>query len=623
MVQPAQKMHGHTLIPPAVTFQWTLDLFIRNLTSSNASIIKVLQDLPLFLHICPQVPVDAIKQPFLLCCGRNLMQSSLGSQLLIPMCRAITQLCCVFSKTTELVRPGYNSQVLDVLEDLLVFLVESQDRTVAQASVSMVPRYFNHYGHTLRSLTACLQLASHSDFEVRFMFRENRFVILALVCLIKSHLSSSPYLLALAKRKLSILAENQNLRLQELCRRFKIPICQSLAKLLIFLDDMDRGIKFLNLLSDSFGSPNFNVFLKMASGYILRDVAINPTVPFSSTIIKALASHLGVPVQELILDNFQYIFPFLLIHCTSSDHLKQCLAYMEEESGVGVGMLLRWNFQPIHNELLRQLSSHYQEVFTGLAMLAENFKEYHGPRPITTPEQMSEFLNPRMLGYITFFDSQLVSLTATLEEKKQILNSLARLMDMMGPQYITATRMKLMATLRITLRYTTEDFPQITCKLWKEFVHSIEDSALRTTLLHVVVALIPHLELYPEGVAKIFRYLILEKREVLSDSLGELYFIPDIPELEEVNAVLKHYTHKVKQSGFHLALNHYKKGLNHENLEVRLQALVKIKDHLAIHHSGYDPANIYNADETGLFFKLIPDRTLAHKDENCRGAKRM
>ncbi|UYV62857.1 TIGD6 [Cordylochernes scorpioides] len=40
-------------------------------------------------------------------------------------------------------------------------------------------------------------------------------------------------------------------------------------------------------------------------------------------------------------------------------------------------------------------------------------------------------------------------------------------------------------------------------------------------------------------------------------------------------------------------------------------------------NSGYDPTNIYNADETGLFFQLIPDRTLAHKDENCRGVKRM
>ncbi|UYV66317.1 hypothetical protein LAZ67_4001317 [Cordylochernes scorpioides] len=40
-------------------------------------------------------------------------------------------------------------------------------------------------------------------------------------------------------------------------------------------------------------------------------------------------------------------------------------------------------------------------------------------------------------------------------------------------------------------------------------------------------------------------------------------------------------------------------------------------------NSGYDPTNIYNANETGLFFQLIPDRTLAHKDENCRGVKRM
>ncbi|UYV64135.1 TIGD4 [Cordylochernes scorpioides] len=37
-------------------------------------------------------------------------------------------------------------------------------------------------------------------------------------------------------------------------------------------------------------------------------------------------------------------------------------------------------------------------------------------------------------------------------------------------------------------------------------------------------------------------------------------------------------------------------------------------------NSGCDPANIYNADETGLFFQLIPDRTLAHKDVNCRVA---
>uniref|UniRef100_A0A1B6KQS9 HTH CENPB-type domain-containing protein n=1 Tax=Graphocephala atropunctata TaxID=36148 RepID=A0A1B6KQS9_9HEMI len=34
-----------------------------------------------------------------------------------------------------------------------------------------------------------------------------------------------------------------------------------------------------------------------------------------------------------------------------------------------------------------------------------------------------------------------------------------------------------------------------------------------------------------------------------------------------------------------------------------------------------DPKNIFNVDETGLFFKCTPDKTLAFKDEKCHGGK--
>lgn len=36
---------------------------------------------------------------------------------------------------------------------------------------------------------------------------------------------------------------------------------------------------------------------------------------------------------------------------------------------------------------------------------------------------------------------------------------------------------------------------------------------------------------------------------------------------------------------------------------------------------GYDPRDIYNADETGLFYKCLPDHTLALKGEACHGGK--
>lgn len=36
----------------------------------------------------------------------------------------------------------------------------------------------------------------------------------------------------------------------------------------------------------------------------------------------------------------------------------------------------------------------------------------------------------------------------------------------------------------------------------------------------------------------------------------------------------------------------------------------------------YDANDIFNADETGLFFKCLPDKTLAFKNERCSGGKR-
>jgi len=36
---------------------------------------------------------------------------------------------------------------------------------------------------------------------------------------------------------------------------------------------------------------------------------------------------------------------------------------------------------------------------------------------------------------------------------------------------------------------------------------------------------------------------------------------------------------------------------------------------------GYEPRDVYNADETGLFFNVLPDRTLGYKGESCHGRK--
>jgi hypothetical protein len=34
---------------------------------------------------------------------------------------------------------------------------------------------------------------------------------------------------------------------------------------------------------------------------------------------------------------------------------------------------------------------------------------------------------------------------------------------------------------------------------------------------------------------------------------------------------------------------------------------------------GYEPRGVYNADETGIFFNVLPERTLAYKGVTCHG----
>lgn len=37
---------------------------------------------------------------------------------------------------------------------------------------------------------------------------------------------------------------------------------------------------------------------------------------------------------------------------------------------------------------------------------------------------------------------------------------------------------------------------------------------------------------------------------------------------------------------------------------------------------GYSLSNVYNADETGLFYDLQPDKTLCYRNEKCFGGKK-
>ncbi|XP_039953998.1 tigger transposable element-derived protein 6-like [Bactrocera tryoni] len=58
-----------------------------------------------------------------------------------------------------------------------------------------------------------------------------------------------------------------------------------------------------------------------------------------------------------------------------------------------------------------------------------------------------------------------------------------------------------------------------------------------------------------------------------------------------------------------------------ESAAVDMQDVQQFLDKLPSFLIGYSPRDVYNADETGLFFRALPNKTLALKNEVCRGGK--
>ncbi|CAC5395781.1 unnamed protein product [Mytilus coruscus] len=58
-----------------------------------------------------------------------------------------------------------------------------------------------------------------------------------------------------------------------------------------------------------------------------------------------------------------------------------------------------------------------------------------------------------------------------------------------------------------------------------------------------------------------------------------------------------------------------------ESVDVDQSVVDDFKSKLENIVADYTPENVFNADETGLFFKALPDKTLGQKGEACKGGK--
>nr|XP_020472290.1 serine/threonine-protein kinase ATR isoform X1 [Monopterus albus] len=421
-------------------------------------------------------------------------------------------------------------------------------------------------------------------------------VSFSLLRLLHCLLSKSSQVSVAAYTQIRALAAAKGLKLQTLFSQYKNPICQFLveslhsrhASALRITPDQssssasqrELALDILAQIAHAFDFPDLHRFLTRTLQVLLPYLAAKAS-PIGSALIRTLATELKANRREILISNFKYIFSHLVCSCTKEE-LESAFHYLQNETGIELGSLLRQDFQGLHNELLLRLGEHYQQVFNGLAILASfasSDDPYQGPRDITTPERMADYLQPKLLGILAFFNMHLLSSSAGEKDRKKLaLTGAMALMRLMGSKHISSVRVKMMTTLRTGLRYR-EDFPLLCCQTWECFVRSVEPAHLGPLLSHVIAALLPLIPLQPKETAAIIRFLILDNREEVNEYLHEIYFLPDHPELKDIHTVLQNYK-KLTASSSDLAsaLQLSMRAVQHENVDVRIHALTSLRD---------------------------------------------
>ncbi|XP_073659836.1 serine/threonine-protein kinase ATR isoform X4 [Tursiops truncatus] len=434
----------------------------------------------------------------------------------------------------------------------------------------------------------------------------------ALLHLLHCLLSKSASVSGAAYTEIRALVAAKSVKLQNFFNQYKKPICQFLVESLHssqmtvlpstpcqnaemrkqdVAHQREMALNTLSEIANVFDFPDLNRFLTRTLQVLLPDLAAKAS-PAASALIRTLGKQLNVNRREILINNFKYIFSHLVCSC-SKDELERALHYLKpmadlpgeikNETEIELGSLLRQDFQGLHNELLLRIGEHYQQVFNGLSILASfasSDDPYQGPRDITSPELMADYLQPKLLGILAFFNMQLLSSSVGIEDKKMALNSLMSLMKLMGPKHVSSVRVKMMTTLRTGLRFK-DDFPELCCRAWDCFVRCLDHAYLGSLLSHVIVALLPLIHIQPKETAAIFHYLIIENRDAVQDFLHEIYFLPDHPELKKIKAVLQEYRKETSEStDLQTTLQLSMKAIQHENVDVRIHALTSLKETL-------------------------------------------
>nr|CAD7426912.1 unnamed protein product [Timema monikensis] len=350
------------------------------------------------------------------------------------------------------------------------------------------------------------------------------------------------------------------------------------------------------------------------------------TVPENSAaklLISDMALAMKVTPKELLDKYFQNIYPYIYMR-GDPKLLNGCVKYLEEETGFTASKLKWRALKALCSELL--LSYKYKSVevlhalkelvtvdnpefkdstdvvttdnlvspaYTVINLVSLDDTTSNLVSPNVPSDNLAELLQPQFLGILVYFDDKLRSGNVSDTIKRKALLSLPEVIKLMGPKYVTPVRFKLLATLRTALRYSHNNFPELSCAAWDSFVHSVEISTLGPLLGTIFISLLPYLDNFSAEVSTIFNFLV--QQEELSPYLKDLFFVPDHPAIRNVYVTIQQAMDSNRP--FLDILKEALHNVTHENVDIRVEALRHLKELLQIN---YRPLQDYVVGAEGL-----------------------
>lgn len=301
-------------------------------------------------------------------------------------------------------------------------------------------------------------------------------------------------------------------------------------------------------------------------------------MPYATTVkevpsmIEEIAALVQCTISGLLVERFPHVYVHVYLH-ESDDVAKKCYAIIEKLTKTSTLSLIKRHFRVILTEFLLQFCTNPEKVLNACKHLAS-----HDPDVSTSQLNMSmsaaqiaDFLNPKFLGVLAYFDHKLVNAKVALSVKRKALKSFPDIMQLMGPKYITPLRFKVLATLRSALPLAKE-FSKILADAWGAFIYNIDSICLGPLLSNLAVSLLQQFEYAPQEINKIFHYLVLNNENLLSSNIPDLYFVVDSEISERVRTVIKKHVSRTQPEGFLHKIKWYLQQLNHDIPDIKAHA---------------------------------------------------